>query len=78
MTAIELKKLLITKIEEINDISLLNALNTILKAKTHPEIMQLTSEQLDEIQASRREVDQGLFIKQAELDKEFDKWLGEI
>ena len=50
-------------------------MNAILEAKTKTEIMQLTSEQLDEIQASRREVEQGLFIKQAELDTEFDKWL---
>ena len=58
MTAIELKTLLIHKISEINDISFLKALKTILDSKTDTEIIQLTQEQLDEIIASRKEIEQ--------------------
>lgn len=73
MTAIELKKLLINKIEEINDESFLNTINTILDTKTQSQIITLTSEQRHEIEESKKEIEQGLFIEQAELDKEFTK-----
>lgn len=75
MTAIELKKLLIHRIAEINDVSFLNAIKTILDTKSQSQTIILTSEQLNEIQESRKEIEQGLFIEQVELDKEFNKWL---
>ena len=75
MTAIELKKLLINRIEEINDVSFLNAIKTILDTKTQSQIITLTSEQRYEIRESKKEIEQGLFIEQVELDKEFNKWL---
>lgn len=75
MTAIELKKLLIHRIAEINDVSFLNAIKTILDTKSQSQTISLTSEQRYEIQESKKEVEQGLFIEQVELDKEFNKWL---
>lgn len=75
MTAIELKKLLINRIVEINDVSFLNAIKTILDTKTQSQTISLTSEQLFEINESKSEIEQGLFIEQIELDKEFNKWL---
>jgi hypothetical protein len=75
MTAIELKNLLIHRIAEINDVSFLNAIKTILDTKTQSQTIKLTPEQRNEIQESRKEVEQGLFIEQVELDKEFNKWL---
>jgi hypothetical protein len=75
MTTIELKKALIQRIAEINDVSFLNAIKTILDSKTQYHTISLTSEQRYEIEESRKETEQGLFIEQAELDKEFDKWL---
>ncbi len=74
MSAIELKKLLMHKIAEIDDVSFLKALNTILDSKTESKILSLTSEQRFEINESMEEIEQGLFIDQVELDKEFDKW----
>lgn len=71
MTAIELKKLLIHRIAEINDISFLNALKTILDSKTQSHTLTLTAEQRYEIIESKKEIEQGLFIEQIELDKEF-------
>lgn len=70
MTAIELKKLLINRIEEINDVSLLNAIKTILDTKTQSQKITLTSEQRREIRESKKEIEQGLLIEQVELDKE--------
>jgi hypothetical protein len=75
MTAIELKKLLIHRIAEINDVSFLNALKTILDTKSQSHTITLTSEQCYEIRESKKEIEQGLFIEQIELDKEFNKWL---
>jgi len=75
MTAIELKTLLIHKISEINDISFLKALKTILDSKTDTEVIQLTQEQLDEIIESKKEIEQGLSIENGILEKEVKLWL---
>jgi len=73
MTTIALKKLLINRIAEINDVSFLNALKTILDTKT--QTLSLTLQQRKEIIESQKEIESGLFVEQAELDKEFNKWL---
>ena len=73
MRTIELKKLLIHRITEIDDESFLNAIKTILDSKA--QVLKLTNEQKDEISESREEFELGLYIEQVELDKEFDKWL---
>ena len=75
MTALELKKLLIHRIAEINDVSFLNAIMTILDSRTQNNILSLTSEQRQDIIESKKEIEQGLFIEQAELDNELSKWL---
>ena len=75
MTTIELKKVLIHRIAEIDDVSFLNAIKTILDSKTQFHTISLTTEQRCEIEESRKEIEQGLFIEQVELDKEFYKWL---
>ncbi|MCK9400427.1 MAG: hypothetical protein M0Q51_10610 [Bacteroidales bacterium] len=78
MTAIELKTILIHRISEINDVSFLKALKTILDSKTETGIIQLTQSQLDEIIASKKEIEQGLFIENDVLDKEVKQWLNAI
>jgi hypothetical protein len=75
MTAIELKTLLIRRISEINDVSFLKALKTILDTKTETGVIQLTQDQLDDIIASKKEIEQGLFIENSVLDKEVRQWL---
>jgi hypothetical protein len=75
MTAIELKTVLIHKIAEINDISFLKAINTILDSKTETGVIQLTPEQLNDIMDSKKEIESGLFIENSVLDKEVRQWL---
>jgi len=75
MTAIELKTLLIHRISEINDVSFLKALKTILDTKTEKGVIQLTQDQLDDIIASKKEIEQGLFIENSVLDTEVRQWL---
>lgn len=77
MTAIELKKFLVHQIAEIDDVSFLNALKTILETKTQSQIYRLSPEERFEIQESRNEIEQGQYIDQAELEKEFNAWLSE-
>ncbi len=75
MTTIALKKLLINRIAEINDVSFLNAIKTILETKTQTQTLSLTPQQRFEIIESQKEVESGLYVEQVELDKEFNKWL---
>lgn len=74
MTTIELKKLLIHKISEINDVSFLRAIKTILDTKTDTEILILTPEQRKEIMESKMEIEQGLFVEHKSLDTEVKRW----
>jgi len=74
MTTIELKKLLVHRITEINDVSFLKAIKTILDSKTENELLMLTQEQRSEIMESKNEIEQGLFIEHDTLDKEVLKW----
>lgn len=75
MTTIELKKILIHRIAEIEDESFLKTIKTILDAQSQDQIIILTDEQKEEIAESKKQIEQGFFIEQDELDKEFDKWL---
>ncbi len=75
METLELKNVLIQRIESINDISFLEAIKTILDAKTESKTLILTDELKKEIFNSKKEIEKGLFIEQRELDKEIKKWL---
>jgi hypothetical protein len=74
MTTLELKKLLIHRITEINDISFLKAVKTILESKTESEVLLLSTDQRNEIMESKKEIEKGLFIEQENLDKEISRW----
>jgi uncharacterized protein YktA (UPF0223 family) len=74
MTTIELKKLLIHRITEINDVSFLKAVKTILDTKTNTEVLLLTPEQRKEIMESKKEIEQGQFIEHESLDKDVARW----
>lgn len=74
MTSIELKKLLIQRITEINDLSFLKAVKTILESKTETEVLLLSPDQRNEIMESKKEIEKGLFVEQENLDKEISRW----
>ena len=77
MTAVELKTILIQRISEINDISFLKAIKTILDSKTDSGVLRITDKQLEEIIEAKKQIQQGLFIESDELDKDVSKWLSE-
>ncbi|TAJ06838.1 hypothetical protein DMA11_22435 [Marinilabiliaceae bacterium JC017] len=75
MTASELKKLLKHRIEEINDEAFLNTVKTILDSKLQSQTLILKEEQRNEIIESQKNIKEGLYHSQSEMDKEFNKWL---
>jgi hypothetical protein len=75
MTAIELKTLLIHRITEINDVSFLKALKTILDSKAETGVIQLSPDQLEEIISSKKEIENGVFTEHGHLEKEVMQWL---
>ena len=75
MTTIELKKVLIHRINEINDVSFLTAIKTILYSKSGPKVIAFTEEQKNEINESRTEVKQVHYIEHELLDKKVSEWL---
>jgi hypothetical protein len=75
MTTIELKRILIHRIAEINDETFLTAIKTILDSKSQSQVLNLSQNQRYEIIESKKEIEQGFFIDQSELDKDSNKWL---
>jgi len=75
MTTLELKNILIHRISEINDKSLLKAIKTILDIKSATRELILTPEQRAEIIASQKEIKDGQYIDNDDLEKEIDGWL---
>lgn len=77
MTTLQLKRLLINRINEIDDIAFLKEIKNILDSKSKQQILKLTQEQRLEIQESKNEIDKGYYIGQSELDKEVERWANE-
>ncbi|MBM3454726.1 MAG: hypothetical protein FJX80_06215 [Bacteroidetes bacterium] len=77
MTSIELKRLLTQRISEINDISFLQAIKSILDSNADKEFMNLTAEQANDILHSKNEIEQGFYSEQEIIDLEVAKWAKE-
>ena len=77
MTTLQLKNALIQKISEIEDKSFLEAIKTILDAKSESKKLYLTPELINEIMESKQEIKKGLSIDNDLLEKETEEWLKE-
>ncbi len=75
MTTLQLKNALIQRISEIEDKSFLEAVKTILDAKSESKIINLTQELTNEIMASKKEIEQGIFIENDLFEKEIEEWI---
>jgi len=75
MTMMELKNILVHRISEINDVRFLEAIKTILDEKAEDTIQKLTKEQKREIRESQRDIKNGLFFSNDDLDNEIQGWL---
>ncbi|MDP2888052.1 MAG: hypothetical protein Q8P34_03680 [Bacteroidota bacterium] len=77
MTTLQLKRLLINRINEIDDIAFLNEIKSILDSKSKQQILKLTQEQRLEIHESKKEIEKGYYIEQSEIDQEVERWANE-
>ncbi len=75
MTTLQLKKLLIHQITEIEDEAFLNALKTIIDLKSKSKILELSAQQKEQIYQARTEIENGLFVAETDLSNEFESWL---
>ncbi len=77
MTAIELKNMLIHQIASINDEDFLNAIKTIIEAKTNSTTYQTSAEQKQKIEEGLKQIEKGYYFTNEEVESEIDKWLEE-
>ncbi len=86
MSTIELKEILKSKIDNIDDEAFLSAINTILECKSKSsknynqdlqKIIILNDQQKKEIQDSQKEYLEGNFIENDVLNEEMERWLRE-
>jgi len=73
-TTSQIKKNLISRIQNSNDISFLKALQTIIDS-LEEELIQLTQEQQSSIENGRNEIKNGDFIENDKLISELKEWL---
>ena len=74
MTTLQLKKLLIHQISEINDEVFLNALKTIIDLKSKSTVLELSAKQKEEVYQSQLEIKNGLYAAESDLNEEFESW----
>lgn len=77
MTTLELKKVLMHRIAEINDKSFLSAINTIIETKSNSTIYKTTPEQRKRIMEGKAQIEKGEFFTNEQVEKEIDQWLNE-
>lgn len=74
MNTLELKKSLITKISEINDIDFLNALKSFLENRSETKTVFLSKNLKKEINDSRKQINDHFFIDSETLNQEVKEW----
>jgi hypothetical protein len=78
MTSTELKNAIIDKIYEVDDVSFLEALITILDSKlTKDVIYKLSLQQIDAVKDGKKQITDSDFITNEDLEKNEDEWLKE-
>ena len=76
MSTLELKKLLISKIDDIDDIELLRVVYKLLDYSSKSEsVYHFTEEEKTDIELGIQQVKDGLVIPDEEIQIEIDKWL---
>jgi len=78
MTTNQIKKLLISKIDDTNDEELLKAVYKLIDYNSSPGGIFLTNdEQKKAIISAREQIKNNEVVSNEELEKEIDKWLNE-
>jgi len=75
MKAIPLRTKLIKQIAHIDNIDLLKEIKSVIDTGKDASVVNLNQEELDEIKASKDDIEHGLFIENKVFRKEVKKWL---
>lgn len=75
MGTIELKKNIISKITETEDLNLLEDVVKVLGMQTDSQVFKLNEEQKAAIKAGRQDIKNGKFLTNKEVEKDLDQWL---
>ncbi|MCF8297028.1 MAG: hypothetical protein K9J13_05720 [Saprospiraceae bacterium] len=75
MSTIELRHLIIKYLSQIDDISFLKAIKTIIESKAAGEFYELSEYQKKRIESGREQLKNGQTISHNSINKEIDQWL---
>lgn len=75
MGTIELKKNIISKITETEDLNLLEDVVKVLGMQTESQVFKLNEKQKAAIEAGRQDIKNGKFLTNKEVEKDLDQWL---
>ncbi|MCU0461740.1 MAG: hypothetical protein MUF36_06980 [Bacteroidales bacterium] len=75
MSNVELRHIIIEKLSNIDDISFLKAIKTIVESKADEKVYQLSVFQKKRIEASREQLKKGQTISNEAVNKEVFQWL---
>ncbi len=75
MSTVELRQVIIEYLTQIEDVSFLNAIKTMIETKTSEEIYQLSDDQVKRVEEGREQLKQGKTISNESLKLEIDQWL---
>ncbi|MBS1635062.1 MAG: hypothetical protein JST26_04000 [Bacteroidetes bacterium] len=75
MSTKELKRLLISKIDDTQDVTLLEAIYTLLNSTSQKDPFHVSEEQQDSIYRAKKDIDLGNYILNEDLNEEVTKWL---
>jgi len=75
MSTIELRHIIIEKLSQIDDVSFLKAIKTIVESKANEDVYKLSDFQKKRIKESREQVKLGQTISNDALQKEIKEWL---
>ena len=75
MSTVELRHIIIEKLSQIEDVSFLRAIKTIVESKANEDVYKLSDFQKKRIKESREQVKLGQTISNNALQKEIKEWL---
>ncbi len=75
MSTMELRELIIGQLAQINDVSFLKAIKTLVDSKANEKVYKLSDFQKERIVEGREQLLKGQTISHEELQKEIDQWL---
>ena len=75
MSTLELRHIIIEHLSQIDDVSFLNALKTIIESKVANDIYKLSDHQKKRVDLARQELKNGQTITHEDLQKEINQWL---